>query len=70
MTYYFGHKIAEVEAVLGHHGTQDLSDWFGGFGFQAHRAVNGYQVQPRIKARINVCTDTKAWTKNMIFKGS
>lgn len=48
-TYYFGHKIAEVEAVFGHHGTQDLGDWFGRFGFQPHRAVNGYQVQSKSK---------------------
>lgn len=40
-TYYFGHKFVEVEAVFGHHGTQDLSDWFGWFGFQPHRAVYG-----------------------------
>lgn len=44
-TYYFGHKFPEVEAVFGHHGTQDLGDRFGGFGFQPHGAVNGDQVQ-------------------------
>lgn len=47
MTYYFDNKIAEVEAVLGHHGTQDLGDWFGRFGLQPHRAVDGHQVQSK-----------------------
>lgn len=47
LTYYFGHEIAELEAVFGHHGTQDFSDWLGGLGFQPHRAVNGNQVQSR-----------------------
>ena len=39
-----------MEAVFGHHGSQDLSDGFGRLGFQPHGAVNGYQVQSRIKS--------------------
>lgn len=53
-TYYFGHKIAEVETIFGHHGAQDLSDWLGRFGFQPHGAVNGNQVQSRSKHRAQV----------------
>lgn len=44
-TYYFGHQISEVEAVFGHHRAQDLGDRLGGFGLQAHRSVDGNQVQ-------------------------
>lgn len=57
-TYYFGHKIAEVEAVFGDHGTQDLCDWFGRFGFQPHGAVNGYQVQSRSRERKRMSAQT------------
>ncbi|KAF3837043.1 hypothetical protein F7725_004507 [Dissostichus mawsoni] len=44
-------RIAEVEAIFGHHGTQDLSDGFGRFGLQTHGAVNGDQVQSRSTER-------------------
>lgn len=53
VTYYFGHKITEVEAVFGHYRSQDLGDGLGRFGFQPHRAVNGDQVQPESKPGVN-----------------
>lgn len=43
-----------MEAVFGHHGTQDLGDWFGRFGFQPHRTVNGDQIQSKEKERVIV----------------
>ena len=43
-----------MEAVFGHHGTQDLGDWFGRFGFEAHGAVNGDQVQSGSREKAEV----------------
>lgn len=51
VTYYFGHEFTEMEAIFGHHRTQDLSDRLRRFGFQTHRAVNRYQVQSGSKER-------------------
>lgn len=50
-----------MEAIFGHHGTQDLGDRFGRFGFQAHGAVNGNQVQSESRQRteVNIMTSLK-----------
>lgn len=50
-----------MEAVFGHHRAQDLGDRLGGFGLQAHRSVNGNQVQSgRDDERVsNINTDDK-----------
>lgn len=60
-----------MEAIFGHHGTQDLSDGFGRFGLQTHGAVNGDQVQSRSteRARVNVSGDIKAHSEKVIFIG-
>lgn len=50
-----------MESVFGHHGTQDLGDWFGRFGFEPHGAVDGHQVQSGSR-EVNVSTDTdRTW---------
>lgn len=56
-THYFGHKITEIQAVFGHHGTEDLCDWFRGLGFKTHGAVNRHQVQPKSKHTARVTED-------------
>lgn len=53
-TYYFGHQIVEVEAILRHDRAQHLSNGFGGFGLQAYGPINGYQVQPKNRGKINI----------------
>lgn len=51
-TYYFDYKITQIEAIFSHNRTEDLCDWFGWFGFQPHRAIDGYQVQSRSKHKL------------------
>lgn len=57
-----------MEAILGHHGAQDLSDRFGRFGFQPHRAVNRYQVQSRSeeRAQVNISIDINRDTERTL----
>lgn len=59
-----------MEAIFGHHGTQDLGDRFGRFGFQAHRAVNGNQVQSerRQRTEVNIMTSLKKKRPGMEFE--